>query len=42
MVLGLATPESERNEDELVVLSGDIHSLDAEHCGDASVAMVTI
>lgn len=42
MVLGSETSESEGNEDELVDFSGDIHSLDADHCGDASVAMVAI
>lgn len=31
----------EGNEDELVDFSGDIHSLDAEDCGDTSMAMGT-
>ena len=41
MVLGSETSESEGNEDELVDFSGDIHSLDAEDCGDTSMAMGT-
>lgn len=42
MDLGLVTPESERNEDELVVLLKDIHSLETDHSNDASAAMVAI